>query len=87
MWLIFFAKQGYKLVVRRIGIRRFESFRKFCGRARKFESQSQGFESLLPSKKPKIAQNRQQLGNFFHVFALAITNQKYMPFITCLFEF
>jgi hypothetical protein len=27
----------------RIGIRRFESFCEFCGRARRFESQSQGF--------------------------------------------
>jgi hypothetical protein len=35
----------------RIGIRRFESFCQFCGRARRFESPSQGFESLLPSKK------------------------------------
>jgi hypothetical protein len=38
-----------------IGIRKFESFCEFCGRARRFESQSQGFESLLPDKKqPKL---------------------------------
>jgi hypothetical protein len=39
----------------RIGIQRFESFCQFCGRARRFEFPSQGFESLLPSKKyPKL---------------------------------
>jgi hypothetical protein len=39
----------------RIKIRRFESFCQFCGRARTFESQSQGFKSLLPGKKnPKL---------------------------------
>jgi hypothetical protein len=45
----------------RIRIRRFESFCEFCGRTRRFESQSQGFESLLPGKKHikllKIVQN------------------------------
>jgi hypothetical protein len=36
----------------RIGNQRFESF---CGRARRFESQNQGFEFLLPGEKhPKL---------------------------------
>jgi hypothetical protein len=49
----------------RIGIRRFESFCEFCGRARRFESQSQGFESLLPGKKhPKLLKIVQNWATF-----------------------
>jgi hypothetical protein len=49
----------------RIGIRRFESFCEFCGRARRFESQNQGFESLLRGKKhPKLLKIVQNWATF-----------------------
>jgi hypothetical protein len=75
--------KGSEIVVRRIHESGFEDsnlFANFAGEREDSIPKAKDSNLCCQVKRPQNCSNRPNLGNFAHVFALAITNPKYMPF-------